>query len=980
MNSLFFWKDWHKEYRYLFFVLAAIFVVSAMWLWFSYFRGNDNVIHWQRLQQQKEIETAVHTFRLGPFELEVPGDTYVIYEYLHGSPVSPNTFASYAFLALLCFSAIVIVTVVTTLERLWFYVGVALFTVFMVYLRFETVGLFGTFSKIPAIAIIAVYVLSIFLFSKIRPSTAFLTRLSFFILLSLVVALLIAFFSSVNFPFYQLTITGYVPALIISLFFVLMVAHEIVRGFLFISSQGRTKNLNHLLIISVFYLVSIVLTALHESDVIDWNLIYLDVFLLLTLSSIIGLWGFQHREELYLNIFPFYPIGAFLYLALGTICFVTIGQLLGNANDPGVKIFRDIIIFSHVGFGIVFLMYLFSNYSPMLAKNMPVYPVLYRPTRMPYFTFRLAGLIVTLAFVFNNNIRDYVYKGFAAYYNSGADLFILEGNIEYAETFYDRARLQSFGNHRANYALGTLRTSDMEFENARDNYSSANYLRPSEYSLTNAGNLYAWQSKYQLAVREYEKGLKVMNNSGPIANDLALAFINLHQPDSAFRYLEVARRKELTREAAETNFFAMAAQEKIPVKIDSILDLFSSKAKPTLANALALSTITNHPMTTSIDPLATRDLDLYSATFLNNYIIRNAKGLDTTFIEKAYALASDSLNAGFSEALKASIAFAYYHQGNVSRALSVLAEQVYHSQSYQGKFNYIMGLWALEQKNPELAEKYFSYADRFEFPDAPFYRAIAITESGATSKALQAWDSVELMGTPQQQLISRSIRHILRMPTADVINLTDSEKYQFCRYRIGVGDSVLFNRIVNSLDEPNYKAQVLLDLSRKYLDAGNITAAIHYYNRIAGLQLTDQRLYSDFRHFELLLLSTRREVRLLATQINKGLEFDASRRLEKIYYTALISESNGDIASARKLYKILGRYNPFFVDGILSASQFFQKTNPSAFDAYTILSEAVHVNTTSLRLWTAYRDEALRMGFDEYAAGAEETIAELSGN
>jgi hypothetical protein len=182
---------------------------------------------------------------------------------------------------------------------------------------------------------------------------------------------------------------------------------------------------------------------------------------------------------------------------------------------------------------------------------------------------------------------------------------------------------------------------------------------------------------------------------------------------------------------------------------------------------------------------------------------------------------------------------------------------------------------------------------------------------------------------------------------------------------------------VNSFDQQNYKAQALLDLSRKFLDADKIPRAIHYYNRIAGLQLTDERLYNDFRHFELLLLSTRGELRLLAQQINKGIEFDASRRLEKIYYSALIAESNGDIAAAKKLYTILGKYNPFFADGILSAAAFFEKTNPKGFEAYTILSEAIHVNTTSLRLWKAYYEEAVAKGFDEYAVSAAEMIVQL---
>jgi hypothetical protein len=100
---------------------------------------------------------------------------------------------------------------------------------------------------------------------------------------------------------------------------------------------------------------------------------------------------------------------------------------------------------------------------------------------------------------------------------------------------------------------------------------------------------------------------------------------------------------------------------------------------------------------------------------LNNYIIKYATTLDTTFIQEAYRIAADSINEDYSEALKSSLAFAYYHRGNVTKALEILGELAYVSQSYQGKFNYIMGLWALEQGNPDLASSYFTFSDTYVY-------------------------------------------------------------------------------------------------------------------------------------------------------------------------------------------------------------------------------------------------------------------------
>ena len=53
-----------------------------------------------------------------------------------------------------------------------------------------------------------------------------------------------------------------------------------------------------------------------------------------------------------------------------------------------------------------------------------------------------------------------------------------------------------------------------------------------------------------------------------------------------------------------------------------------------------------------------------------------------------------------------------------------------------------MGLWALEQGNPDLASSYFTYSDTYTYKDAKFYNAIALSEAGRKEEALVTWDTV----------------------------------------------------------------------------------------------------------------------------------------------------------------------------------------------------------------------------------------------
>ncbi|MFZ6010552.1 MAG: tetratricopeptide repeat protein [Bacteroidota bacterium] len=977
MSSLFFWKDWSKHYRSIAYIALGVFIFSLLFLWFGYFQGPNGVMHWERIQEQKVVETTVHQFNLGPFELHIPGESYVIFEYLHGSPVTHNITASCIFLFILAVCSCLLLTVITTLEKLWYYAGMGLFILFVVSLRLEVLDLFYIHSIYVPVVVLLLYVVPAFYFKSFRPSTSFPARLIFFLSLTLALGITIYFFSAAEFPMIHMAVTAYTSALILSVLFILMVAHEIVASFVYVASQGSSKSLRHFLIISAIYLANVLIAALHEIGTINWDFIYINLYLLLSISAVLGIWGFRQRESQYENIISFHPFGFFLFLGLGAICFATTGQLLGNANDASLKIIRDIIIFSHAGFGIIFLTYVISNFVVMMAKNIPVHRLLYRPHRMPYFSYNLAGLIAMLAFIFYSNWREYVYHGLGGFYIYAADLYSLQGNDAFAESFYEQGRNYAFQNNRANYALGTLKGSRFNFDDAHYNYELGNDKRPTEFSLANDGNLFLWERNYFKAIETYRKGLKVMPGSAVLPANLAFAYSKVHRLDSAAYYISEAREHHLTRSTAEINFFAMAAAETIPVNTDSVVKLFDSSSPAVISNALALATLMGQTLDMKLDPLKEKSLDLFSATLLNNYIIRNARTLDTTFTKEAYRIASDSVNTSFSEALKASLAYGYYHQGNVYKALEILGELAYISQDYQGKFNYIMGLWALEQDNPEIASSYFTYAIADDYKDAKLYNAIALTEAGKVQNAVVAWDTVAQSDDAERKEMAARIQKILTLDSQDALALDDAEKYQFCRYRLGKSDTILFNRLANTFTNTNYKAQALLDMARRQYKADNMTSAIWYINRISGLELTDKKLYENVRHTELRMLASRREVRSLAQQINQGLTFEGSRSLDKMLYTALISESSADMATAKRYYEIVGKSNPYFEEGIMAAANFFRNQNQSDLKAYNILVEAIHVNSNSIRLLKAYAAEAARMGFEEFAISAAERASVL---
>ena len=79
-----FWKSWVPQYRQVWYLVSGTLLASIAFLWLHRYDGADGVTEWVTLQEQKVIESVIHTFNLGPFKLTVPAESYVILEYLHG--------------------------------------------------------------------------------------------------------------------------------------------------------------------------------------------------------------------------------------------------------------------------------------------------------------------------------------------------------------------------------------------------------------------------------------------------------------------------------------------------------------------------------------------------------------------------------------------------------------------------------------------------------------------------------------------------------------------------------------------------------------------------------------------------------------------------------------------------------------------------------------------------------------------------------
>lgn len=978
MQSLFFWKNWTREYKFWWYALIVLLLAGLIFLWAGYFRAPQGLTAWNTYQDQQNIESISHTFDVGNFEFVVPIDSYTTFEYYHAGPLQVSTTTSYIFVAVLALMSMVLLTVITTLPRFWYYTGVGLFVLFLVSMRLDVLGLFGQRNFTPVIVTAVVFIAVSFYFNAFNTTASFTLRALVFLALTAVLGIIVHFCSDVEHPFLYLSVSSFIPGLIITVLFMFMIAHEILAGFVYLTSQSETnsKSLRHFAVISLIYLVNLILAYMNEAGFIEWDFVFINLYLLFTVSAILAIWGYKKRDQMFDNITSYYPFGAYFIAGLTVIAFTTTAVMLHSYNDAALRIIRDVIIFSHIGFGVIFILYFTSNFIGMMAANKNVYKVLYSPVSMPYATYRIAGLIATLAFVFYSQWHTYVYYATAGIFNSMADVQqTIEGEAT-AEEYYGKARSYAGTNFHSNYNLATLALTRNDFSGAHTYYNSINRKKITESSVINNANVFLLEDNNFEMEHALEAGLTVFPKSGFIENNLGYALFKVNKRDSAFLFFDRATKNSATRESAETNLTALVAKANIAIQADSLIQPFT-KSNGVLSNALIIAGQQHQTLTTPVDPLKNPVLTVQSATLLNNYMVYKLRDLDTTFISRAFKLATDSVNSDYSEALKATLAHAYYYQNNVAQAMALMGEVAYITQSLQGKFNYTMGLWALEQGNPQLAVSCFAYSVEQDYKDAKTYNAIALAEARKEEQAREAAAALLESRNLSDREIGRQLRKIYATTTTEVLTQTDLEKYQYCRYRLSLTDSTLFTKIINTIDNPNYKALIILEMAQRQFHAGSVQKAIRYFTRLEGIRFTDKNLNAKINHFELELLAARNEVRLLGEKINQGIDFPQDKLLQKMLYTALIQEASGDTLAAQKNYEILAVYNPFFEEGVIAAARFFRNHSAERLKAYTLLAEAKQINPGSIRLLAAYINEATRIGFDDFAADAYAELEEL---
>ncbi len=981
MNELFFWNNWQKTQRIPYLILLSLFILSLVWYGIQYGLGDGMVMGWQLKTETELIDVPIDTIQKGIFKLNVEGESYVVTEKYEAKAPQINYTANYFFLSFQILAAVFLLAMLTILKRLWYIIGITVFVFYLINLQVNYLGLTDFYEHAFLILMMLLYLPLSYYFQAFQTSTAFHWRLISFAAITVIIALWVVFGSNVPDPALYLSTFGMIIPIVLSLIFISIVAHDIPYIFVYLlsrySNPGIKRNtLFHYIFITFIYLLNLFLIHLEEVNAINWNIYYLDIFVVYIISVVLGIWGYKQRNLIaQKSILPFEPQGAILYLSLAMISLGTIAYAFATANDSLIRVFRDFILFTHIGFGTIFFCYILINFAPLLRENLAVYRIVYKGDVFPFNLARFIAVVVICVFFMAEFEKDY-YRIKSSYYNGIAEIYASTEEDILAEEYYLLALKNNYFSQKTRFELAFLAIKQNQPQRVISFIKNNTEINPSEYAFTMLSDTYLESDMFYDALFVLQKGVKKFPRSAALNNNLALLYAQAKVQDSTLYHFRMAQR-HTSGFVPLNNLYAYLAKEQIKdISIDSLV--FEDKGVISLSNQLALYNVYGKRYERDIDTafFQNPEIDIKAFAYLYNYTTNQLKKQDTSrqlvkLIEKIQANEKNYPIYGSLQFLKG--VYHYYQQNIAEGIKTVSGLPDLKSAPY---YNTILGLWFLEQNAYKQAGNSFAKAIELGDKEAIAYNAITFSELKNTEEAKYYWKQVLANKESTIGILAAKVLKILE-DSSSIDLKTDEEKYNFIHYRGNRISEEQRLKIYQSIENMGFKTWVAAELMHDYIDKDSLRrAGLIWDGKPESPQAVDF-VKSAINYAYLRLLLARQDYKGLSDALDNLLLIKP--HIHKIpYFKAVILENGKEFEKAGIYYAKALASNPFDEDVLIKIALYYKNYKKDNEKSYNILLDASKTNPYSVRILKEYALQSIEIGVGYYGEDALQDIRKLT--
>lgn len=964
MNDLFFWQQWKSTYRALYIALLLLFLASIGAFIVAFLYGDLYTIGWDSTGEWKTISLHLDTFSVNQFEIPLQSEQFLLLKRYTSNDISIHPWISYTYLCVILIAFVIFLTVISYLE-LWLYiVGMAFFLFFIVSMQTEQLGILGMYNKIPTIFFILVFGGLTYYFNAFKKDTSLFVRIACLIITSGLFIASIVFASEISLPVLYVANYSIAIPIILSILFMFIVGYDIIQFLVVVTSYGKSdfkpkgNSIWNFIVIGSLYLINLYLVYFKPAFVKDMDLVLIQPLAVLGISSILGIWMFEMKQEV-TSVIPFKPLGAILYLSLGIITFSTIAFGYATANDALVHTLELSALYIQIGLGLGVFLYVIANFWTKYKKQETVYKQFYITYQVPFFVARSMGWVIVMYFVFSS--ERHVFKlSKAAYYNSIGDVYLHTKQDDLAESFYLEAYSYASRYQRTNYTLANFYERRENKTEAFTFYENCLGKNPSPFAFTSLSNFYINNNQLLPAMFMLKDGLKKFPNDPHLLNNVGYLFTKFDASDSAAYYFYQSINNTDDDLPVSNLLVYYGGQGKFNECNAIVANKKGIDSKVYLANKVGIATLQGKQGDTTLlasyltDTLITADDFTYLYNYTFNKLSKKDSLLDYTLERFSKYACNDFYKPNL---LYAKASHLYYSQTNVNGALELIQQIT----ELENAPIYVITLATWQLKAGLYEQAYNTFRMLITHPDQRYvaYKCLAALEYGNTRDVATLIEDLTKSLTPQIASMASTMKASLDAPSvARYSTLSDRQKVQCLHYHaLSTPEFMLYK---NSIQDP--EQSILLDLQRiRKLNAqGQYETSMQIWNALNKSNAISENIIAQANLEKLNILAGLKQWETLRTELKSTLLL--SKDVGYIeYFMAKCLENGTDSLKARTFYKQAIHTVGYDANVQIDYSNYLAKT-VGDFEAVDALVDAKRVISYSKPLSMAFIEACLRLG------------------
>ncbi|MEJ8802938.1 tetratricopeptide repeat protein [Pontibacter sp. H249] len=984
MDKIKFWKGWDADIKYPYLFLLLLSLLTLALGVFYYFAGENLTYSWDKISDLQVVPLPVHEVSRLLESFTLSADGYLLFEQYDVSLPAVNTTAATLFMGLIALCIAFYAAAISTMQRIPYFVGMLLLMLFLASFNFDLLSIFGSGASQTALLLSIVFLaISSYVFHAFLPQTGFSLRL--LTMLGIVSILGVLYYTEAEFSgeLVTLHLVNYssIGTLVVTLLFMVWVSYENVNVLLWINTQAKTPerrfSMWQFVLVTVLYLLTLLLLYLRHIGYLHADLVFINAYVVLLLSTFAGFWGMRQREAYYKKLFLFKPTGAVLYLVFATLAFASIGYAFATANDTYIALFRDLIVYTHLAFGFVFFIYIMINFGRLIEQRLAVYKVVYEPKSLSIFSFFMMGLILCGILIVRTQYRSYIYAK-AGYYSYLGDLYTASGNDILAERFYEESDVYDVNNVKANYSLAGLYRKTYQHNNEILRLKDAISKRPNPKLYVRLANLYDSKRYFFEKLYVLQEGARAFPESAEIYNNLALMYAQTNVQDSTEYYFNLAQRHASNDNFIYSNRLAFYTRQAMLEPAQALLsESIKGKYKTLRSNTALLRQLLGlEPqekeayMPDSLDDV--EDLTL----FYNQTISRLSEG-DTGRIEPINRYLASPGNQLFLEDLLYLKGLVHHYNGRPKEGRRLLENLALQAEAKSGYYNYALGHWMLEEKNYRAAAFYFKKSKDNGYQNAFLAHGYALALANQPQQAVEALQEVGYTENEAAIAVAQDLMAVLQQSSQAVVEQApDKDKVQYMLSFLPRLTLQEVSQLVEAVQDKELNRQTLVarvdylmgrkrwkeaydaiqDASSKLQPEGDLRSA---------LNLQQLRLWLYTGKYDVLL-----------GKMDQLYLKDRDKR-QYLYFKAKVAEAKGRNEEAASRYEQALKMLIYDEEVVLAAANFFNTHEPKSEKAYNILLSGITYNPFAVELQKAYALESTELGLYSYVDEAKEALKGL---